>query len=228
MIINMLLVIPIQKSWGPQMFQVGIKDKKSISVQEDIMFYYAFIGLFIFLGLSLFSNELITVFANKNYASLAWIVPFISFAYFIGGFKVFLRAGPALTDRTNLFTKIGLITIISNIFLNYFLIKNFYVIGAISSTILSFSLLVYLMYFISKDLIDINWPVKKIFRSLILTMILLVIFHVSVIYITDYKIYIKATILSFFIIIALVTNLIGRKELNGLKYLWNSLIGKSA
>ena len=227
MIINMLLIIPIQKSWGPQMFQVGIKDKKSISVHEDITFYYSFIGLFIFLGLSLFSTELINLFANKDYVSSAWIVPFVSFAYFIGGFKVFLRAGPALTDRTNLFAKIGLITIITNIILNYFLIKIFYVIGAIISTILSFSLLVCLMFFVSKDLINVNWPVKKIFHGLILTMILLIFFHVSVMYINDYKIYIKLILLCFFIAISLATNLIGQKELNGLKYLWDSLNGKS-
>jgi len=223
----MLLIIPIQKSWGPQMFQVGIKDKKSISVHEDITFYYSFIGLFIFLGLSLFSTELINLFANKDYVSSAWIVPFVSFAYFIGGFKVFLRAGPALTDRTNLFAKIGLITIITNIILNYFLIKIFYVIGAIISTILSFSLLVCLMFFVSKDLINVNWPVKKIFHGLILTMILLIFFHVSVMYINDYKIYIKLILLCFFIAISLATNLIGQKELNGLKYLWDSLNGKS-
>ena len=67
MLINMFLVLPIQKSWGPQMFQVGIASEETKKIHQDITFYYSFVGQFIIIALSFFSDTILTVFTNiKN------------------------------------------------------------------------------------------------------------------------------------------------------------------
>ena len=75
MLINMLIVIPIQRSWGPQMFQVGNDLEESRKIHQDITFYYSFIGLFIIIGMSFFAETILLIFANEDYLSVSWVIP---------------------------------------------------------------------------------------------------------------------------------------------------------
>jgi O-antigen/teichoic acid export membrane protein len=226
MLINMLLVVPIQRSWGPQMFQVGNVLEENKRIHQDITFYYAFIGLFILVGLSLFSDTILTIFSNDNYLTVSWVIPWISLAYFIGGFKIFLQASASIADRTDLFIKTGIYTIISNIVLNYILIKNFGIQGAVASTILSYLILVVLLFFNSKSVNKIKWPIKKIFHGAFIALFLIITFESIKKINLDYEIIIKVLILILFPIISILTKLIGNKEINGLRFLWDTIFKK--
>ena len=109
---------------------------------------------------------------NKNYLEVSWVNPWISLAYFIGGFKIFLMASASLADRTDLFIKTGLLTISANLFLNFFLIKEYGVLGAVSSTIISYIILIFLLFIYSRGLNNIIWP-----NSLLNATIFHIIFH---------------------------------------------------
>jgi len=226
MLINMLLVIPVQRSWGPQMFQVGNLIEENKAIHRDITFYYSYIGLFIIIGLSFFSETILLIFANEDYLTVSWVIPWISLAYFIGGFKIFLQASASIADRTDLFIKTGIYTIISNILLNYILIKYFGLQGAVASTILSYSILVILLFFSSKRVSKIKWPIKKIIHGASIASFLIITFDIIKKIDLDYEIAIKVFLLILFPIISVLTNLIGNKELNGLRSLWNSIVKK--
>ena len=223
LLINMLLVLPIQRSWGPQMFQAGSSLKDDKSIHEDITFYYSFIGLFFLLGLSFFSDTIISIFANENYLSLSWLIPWISLAYFIGGFRIFFQASASLADRTDLFVKTGIYTIISNIILNYMLIKHFGIRGAAASTILSYLILVGLLLITTKSINVIKWPIKKILHGVFIAALLIIIFESIKDFSLNYII-IKFILLLLFPIISISTNLIGHKEINGLRSIWYSIL----
>ena len=227
MLINMLLVVPIQKSWGPQMFHVGDLLEENKKIHQDITFYYSFIGLFIFLGLSLFSDTILAIFANNDYIEVSWVIPWISLAYFIGGFKIFLQASASLSDRTDLFIKTGFYTILFNLFLNFILIKHFGVIGAVSSTILSYTMLIFLLYSYSRIVNNIKWPIKKIMHGAVITIIIIGIFKVIKDYNLENEIIIKFVLLMLFPMISVFTKLISNKEINGLRYLWNTMVKKN-
>ncbi len=226
MLINMLLVIPVQRSWGPQMFQVGNLIEENKRIHRDITFYYSYIGLFIILGLYLFAETILLIFANENYLSVSWVIPWISLAYFIGGFKIFLQASASIADRTDLFIKTGIYTIISNLLLNYILIKNFSIQGAVASTILSYLILVILLFFSSKRVSKIKWPIKRIIHGASIAFFLIITFYILKKNDLDYEIIIKVFLLILFPIISFLTNLIGNRELNGLRSLWNSFFKK--
>jgi O-antigen/teichoic acid export membrane protein len=154
------------------------------------------------------------------------VIPWISLAYFIGGFKIFLQASASIVDRTDLFIKTGIYTIISNILLNYILIKHFGIQGAVASTILSYSILIILLFFSSKRVIKIKWPIKKIIHGASIASFLIIVFDIIKKIDLDYEIAIKVFLLILFPIISVLTNLIGNKELNGLRSLWGSIVKK--
>jgi len=217
--------VPIQKYWGPQMFQVGDLLEENKKIHQDITFYYSFIGLFILLGLSLFSDTILTIFANDDYIEVSWVIPWISLAYFIGGFKIFLQASASLSDRTDLFIKTGIYTIFSNIFLNYILIKHFGIRGAVASTILSYLILVGLLLITSKSINVIKWPIKKILHGAFIAALVIIIFESIKDFSLNYNIIIiKFILLLLFPIISITTNLIGHKEINGLRSIWYSIV----
>ena len=226
MLINMFLVIPINRSWGPQMFKVGNSLENNREIHQDITFYYSFIGWFIIIGLSFFSDTIISIFANEDYLSAAWLIPWVSLAYFIGGFKIFFLATASLADRTDLLIKAGIFTIIFNIILNYFLIKNFGVEGAVLSTILSNVILIILLLNSSKSINRFNWPIMKIIHGAIISGLLIIIFENIREITIDYSFLIKCLLLTAFPILSIFTNLIGQKEMNGVRYLWSSIFKK--
>ncbi len=226
MLINMFLVVPVQRSWGPQMFQVGIESKENEKIHHDITFYYSFVGLFIFLGLSLFSERLLIIFSNVNYQSVSWIIPWISLAYFIGGFRVFLQASASISDRTDLFIKIGIYSMISNLILNFILIKSFGITGAVASTVLSYFVLVILLFLASKSIGNIKWPVKKFLHSSIIVIILILCSKSIGELNLHYNLLIDALILILFPIVSILTKLIGKKELQGLKNILKTIFNK--
>ena len=150
----------------------------------------------------------------------------ISFAYFIGGFKIFLQASASIADRTDLFIKIGIYTIASNILLNYYLIQYYGIQGAVASTILSYSILVILLYYSSKTVSKIKWPIKRIIHGFSIASLLIITFYIIKEINLDYESTIKIFLLASFPISILMTNLIGKKELNGLRSLLNSFTKK--
>ena len=208
------------------MFQVGVASEETKKIHQDITFYYSFIGQFIIIALSFFADTILTIFANNNYLEVSWVIPWISLAYFIGGFKIFLMASASLADRTDLFIKIGLLTILANLFLNFILIKEFGVLGAVSSTIISYIILIFLLFIYSRGLNNIIWPIKKIIHGTVLTILIISVFNIIKDFNFDYEIMIKFILLMSFPVLSILTKLIGSKEISGIKYLWKIMTEK--
>ena len=137
------------------------------------------------------------------------MIPWISLAYFIGGFKIFFLASASLADRTDLFVKIGFYTILVNIISNYFLIRDFGVEGAVASTILSYIILILLLLASSKNINQFNWPIKRIWHGALIALLLIIVFQNIEHLIKDYEIIIKCIFLFMFPIISIITKLIG-------------------
>ena len=223
MLMNMFLVVPIQRSWGPQMFKVGDNSRSTRIIHQDLTFYYAYCGILILIGLTFFSDTILYLFTTEDYYSISWIIPWVALAYFIGGFRVFLQAGASLQDRTDLFFNTALYTMFTSIVLNWILIKYYAIPGAIAATILSYLILVLLLYRNGKKITKIEWPINKIFISSIIALVIIIIVsYVNRCY-PNYSFYIKCFGMFFYIIVSVLMKLIGNKEINGLRFLWNSV-----
>ena len=87
-------------------------------------------------------------------------------------------------------------------------------------------MLIFLLYSYSRSVNNIKWPIKKIMHGAVLTIIIIGIFKVIKDYNLEYEIVIKFFLLMLFPIISVFTKLIGNKEINGLRYLWNTMVKK--
>ena len=226
MLMNMFLVVPIQRSWGPQMFKVGDFNKDTRIIHQDLTFYYAYCGIFILVVLSFFSDSFLYFFATESYYSASWIIPWVALAYFIGGFRIFLQAGASLRDRTDLFFSTAIITMLFSVVLNWLLIENYGIFGAVIATIVSYLFLVTLLYINGKKITNIDWPISKIIYCAIIAIFLIIIVNYIIKFSPNYSIYYKCVGIILYPIISILTNLIGDKEIKGIKSICNLLVNK--
>ena len=226
MLVQMFLVVPVDKTFSPNLFKIGIGSEKDLKIHSDIANYYSLIGLLFLFILTLFSKDILLFFTNHSYSSEYWLIPLISLAYYVGGFRVFFKAGPALSDQTHYFAYIGLFTIIINIFLNYLLIKSFGLLGASLSKILSFISLIVMMNYVSKNTVKIKWPIKKTIKGILLMTILLIIYYLITNHISIYDFLFKVIISFSFFVLLFFFRIIEKKEIAKIKNTYNAFINK--
>ncbi|MCH8013063.1 MAG: oligosaccharide flippase family protein [Candidatus Marinimicrobia bacterium] len=218
MLINMLLVVPLQRGWSPMMYRMGI-GKDSQVIHKDILFYYAFIGSLLFLTITFFAESILRVFTTDEYLPGVKYIPWVAFAYLVNGFRSFFVAGAALKDKTKSIGKAGFFSIVANLLLNYFLIRQYGVIGAAWSTAISYLLLVLLVFNASQKAIHIDWGLQRLFKLMAITLVLLGIVINMQNNFPDLRLIISMLGLLAFIIATLVTRTVGSREINGIKTL---------
>ena len=218
MLINMILVVPLQRGWGPMMYRIGVKGE-SKDIIRDILFYYALIGSLLFLGISLFATDLLGIVATEEYVEGSKYIPWITFAYLINGFRMFFVSAAAVRDKTLSLGQVGLIAIIANLFLNYLLIKYYGVMGAAWSTVVSYLSLVGLIYIVSQRVSRIEWKWNRLMKLGLITLISLAIPLALKSVFPDHQILISLLGFVLFVAGILVSKTIGSREINGIRSL---------
>ena len=219
MIINMILVIPMQRVWSPMMFKLGLKED-SLQYHRDFLLYYSIIGMSLFVGLLLFSREILGAIATVSYDSAASIIPIIALAYFFHGYRIFFQAGAALTGKTWDLILIPMITICVSGIINYLLILQHGVIGAAVATLISYLLLDIIVYIVSGRSFNIEWKWKKLVNLFLLVGIIVYVFFNFILSLDrDVLLFEKLLLLIIFFIGLVVFRIIGLKELNSIKWI---------
>jgi len=222
MIINMILIMPLQRGWRPMMYRLGI-DEASHEYHRDILFYFAVLGSMIFLGISLFARDIIGVVATEAYLAGALIVPLVTLAYFANGFGHFFIAGAALTDKTAHLAPVSLIAILANLVLNFVLIGQFKIQGAAWATFLSYFLFSALILRSSQKSVKIQWDWGRLAKLILILFIL----YQGTLYlqaeIPEWRVALAFAALVFFPIALKITRTLGWRELNGFKLLARQL-----
>lgn len=218
MLINMILVVPLQRSWGPMMYRLGVGNE-SHEFHRDILFYYSVTGAMVFLAISLFSRPILGIATTEAYLSGASVIPIITLAYFFNGFRQFLMAGAALSNRTPRLAYAASAGMIVNLILNYLLIRNFGVMGAAWSTVVSYLALTVMVYAVSQSLVPIDWRWKRLASLLI---IMLATFLAA--FLLQSRLSSWANLWAIlgtcaFPVVLWILGIIGRRELQGIKSL---------
>lgn len=137
-IINMLMIIPFNLSLLPMAYKVyqteGDKD-----YYKKLKTYLAFGLVWAGLALSLFSKEIVEIFAlNPSYYSAYTVVPFIVLAYMLYGLSTISSLGMFLSGKNIYMAFITMLCAGINIGLNFWLIPQYGVIAAAVSTAIAF------------------------------------------------------------------------------------------
>jgi O-antigen/teichoic acid export membrane protein len=137
-IINMMLIIPFNLSLLPMAYKVyqteGDKD-----YYRKLKTYLAFILIWAGLALSLFSKEIVEIFAlNPSYYSAYTVVPYIILAYILYGISTISSLGMFLSGKNFYMALITLLCAGINIGLNFWLIPQYGIIAAAVNTAVAF------------------------------------------------------------------------------------------
>jgi len=218
MIINILLVMPLSMGMSPYMYRIGSLNSEH-KFYSDIMFYYSVIGSVLVLMISMMASPMIELFSTKDYLIAAGIIPIVSFAYLISGFNSFFSISIALNNKTKIIGIIASFGIIINLLLNYYLIQNYYLMGAAWATVISYFLITIMYYVSAKPLSNVDWEIQRIIK-----LILSLIFSLGLLYFNSHYQYFNQLIggfliLVFYLSLLIITRTINRKDINSLKYL---------
>lgn len=148
-ILNMFMIMPLSLTLLPVAYKV-YKQPGDKDYYRKIMTYATYLLVWGALALSIFSKEIIELFAGSgSYLPSYEVVPVILFAYVFSGMSMISSIGMYLTSKT---TYIAIITIVSaaiNIFLNYLFIPAYGIMGAAVNTLIAFLVLYFLSLKIS-------------------------------------------------------------------------------
>jgi len=167
-IVNMFIIMPFSLAFMPFAYRIFGKenDKRFFSKFKT---YFTLLLAWICLIVSLFSDEIIKLFAlNPEYWGASKIIPIIAFSYIFFGMRLFSSLGMYLTNNTKSVAIITLISAVFNVILNFIFIPIGGMIMAAYSTLLSFILLYVLSFKLSKKYYYIPFEMGKLIIIILL------------------------------------------------------------
>jgi O-antigen/teichoic acid export membrane protein len=195
-VVNMFIIVPFNMAIMPIAYQMYQQegDKRYFS---KIMTYLTIILVWISLALSLFSKELIKIFAlNSDYWAAAKVIPVILFSYIFFGMRIIANLGMLLTTKTKSLALVTIAASLLNIVLNIIFIPKWGMMAAAYSTLISFILLYWLTYFLSQKYYRIPYENMKTIVTILLG-VLIYLFSLII----DFNIIIGITIKAILVIV---------------------------
>ena len=137
-IINMMMIIPFNLSLLPMAYKiyqtVGDRD-----YYKKLKTYLSFVLLWAGLALSLYSKEIVEIFAlNSSYYSAYQVVPYIILAYILYGISNISSLGMFLSGKNFYMAFITMLCAGINIGLNFWLIPRYGILAAAINTVVAF------------------------------------------------------------------------------------------
>lgn len=171
-VLNMFLILPFNLSLLPLAYKYFGKDNDK-RFYSKLMTYSTFFFVWGFVTLSLFSPEIIFLFAGKgNYDASFFITPIILLSYVFSGMRLTAQLGMLLTKNTKHIAWITIAVAILNILLNILFIPSFGIIAAAVNTLISFLVFYLVTQFASNIYYKIPYENIKLFLMIILGSIL--------------------------------------------------------
>ena len=180
MVITVLLISPTKLIWGPMFLSVK-DDSNAKDFFSRALTYVIFIGVFLFLGLSLLSKEVIQIFANEEFWSAYMVVPIITLTYLIWSTRPILEVGIALKRKTKITAWYFFIGATTNIILNLVLIPEYGMMGAAYATLISFIVMICIDFYYNRKFFKIDYEWVRILKIYLVTALIFIIGYFVVI-----------------------------------------------
>ena len=171
---NFLISKPISQSIEPMILKNEKNPNEIRTFLKKYATYYFLVGMFLALLASLFSKEIISLVMHNNTDYLeAWkIIPILLFANVIHGLGYFLGWGIIIREKSLLFSKIMIVSLLLNFALNIILIPHFGIIGAALGTLLSYIIWSILKMYYSAKYYELYFEIKRLIVIIFLSIFL--------------------------------------------------------
>jgi len=158
----MIFVNSFRLAWQP--FFLSVKeDLGARAMFSRIATYYAmFIGM-VFLGISLFREEIFRILAPPKWPMYyAGLIPLGAIACILFGFYLIMNAGIFIQEKTKYLPATAAVAAIINIGLNFLLIPRFGVYGAAYTSIVAYISMIVMLYFISRKIYRVDYELGRL------------------------------------------------------------------
>ncbi len=167
-VLNMFLVLPFSLGLLPIAYKYyGQPDDTRFF--SKLMTYSTFFFVWGFVFLSLFSKEIIKVFAQQNdYYSAYLVIPIILLSYVFSGMRLTASLGMMLTKNTKHVAWITLASSALNIVLNFIFIPKYGIMAAAINTLVAFVIFHIVSQFLSNKYFRIEFENSKLFLMIVI------------------------------------------------------------
>ncbi len=158
----MVFVNSFRIAWQPFYLSLGTHpDAKSVFSRTAT--YYAMFISVMFLGITLFRDEIFILYTRGEYPlSLADIMPFVSLSYVIYGFYIIMLAGVFLKEKTHILPIATIAGACVNVGLNLLFIPKYGIIGAAYTTVIAYAVMVLVLYIYSRTIYRVEYELKRL------------------------------------------------------------------
>lgn len=170
LIVQGLIVGPFTLAWAP-FFWSTAKEENAKEVYSSVLTYFVLVAMFVALGLSVLSKEVLVVMTTPPFYGAYKVIPLIALSYVLYGCYYILGAGFNLAKKTKYVPFIVGVGAAMNLGLNFLLIPNYGMMGAAVATLISYSMLPMGSYFVSRRFYSIKYEwgrISKIFLAAVL------------------------------------------------------------
>jgi O-antigen/teichoic acid export membrane protein len=213
-VLNMFFILPFTLGLMPVAYKYfGSHDDKRFF--SKLMTYSAFFFIWGFIFLSLFSKEIVFLFAERpEYYGSYIIVPVILLSYVFSGMRLTASLGMLLTKNTKHIAWITLSAAILNIILNFILVPVFGIIAAAINTLVSFIIFYIITQKFSDKYYKIHFENYKLILMIIIGSILAGVIYFLPAMNTLFEIIIKLLLVILFPFILFVFRFYEKAELD--------------
>jgi len=144
-LIQILLIFPVRQSWNPYIFsKIKNIDFVKEKINQVVTIFFA-VGLITLLAISIFADNILSFFAKEAYFAGTKIIYVAGLSYILFGACGLMAVSFHIVEKTKLLPKFFTYGALTNIILNFILIKWIGMIGAAVATLISFGV-IYMLY----------------------------------------------------------------------------------
>lgn len=225
MVITVLLITPTKLGWDP--IFLSVKDHSNAKdFYSRSLTYIIFIGVGLFLMLSLLSKEVIQIFSNKEYWDAYMVIPIITLTYLIWSTRPILEVGIALKRKTKVTAWYFFVGATTNIILNLVLIPEYGIMGAAYATLISFIVMMIIDYYYNRKFIKIDYEWVRILKIYFVTALIFVIGYFVIIDYLYVSIMFKVGIILSYPMILYVMRFYTADEIERIKQIFRFILVK--
>ncbi|MBN2098746.1 MAG: oligosaccharide flippase family protein [Dehalococcoidia bacterium] len=176
-----VIMTPFNLAWMP--FMLGVSEEKNAKqIYSSTLTYLVFAGVFVVLGLSVLSEDVIHIMArDSEYYDAYKVVPLLALSYLFLGCSYALQVGIYLEKKTTTIPLMVGSAAVVNIALNFILIPRYGMMGAAITTAVSMLVLPIASYFVSRRYCSIQYDFLRIAKPFLAAVPL----YVASLYITN-------------------------------------------
>lgn len=220
--LNVLIISSANLALTPLIYQ-RMDDPQNKRFYTKVMTYMTFGVMFFVLGISLFGQEIIKLFAkNKSYWEAYHLIPILSFAFVFAMLKDLATIGLNITKKTKIIGGIVTLTSVINVGLNFLCVHWWQTTGAAIAVLVTYIVFFVAMYSAAQKEYHIPYEIGKILRLVLIGALLTSLGMVSAPAALWVRLLIKCGLIALFPVILYYAEFFEAVELESLKRIWHT------